>query len=250
VDGVVGLRRSALAIAAACLLAPAVAGAGPPYVTDDPEPVGYLHWEFYLATQHELTRDGATGTAPHVEVNFGALPNLQLHLIAPLAYAHSSGGSTSYGPGDVELGAKLRFVEEDKWTPMVGTFPLVELPAGSEPRGLGAGHLRVFIPLWLQKSFGPWATYGGGGYWINPGAGNQNYWYVGWQAQRQLSKVATVGGEVFYTTADRVGGDGNLRFNFGLVLDLTDHHHLLLSAGRSIEGDTRFQGYFSYQLTF
>jgi hypothetical protein len=244
------LRRPALAIAAACLLAPAAARGGPPYVTDDPEPVGYLHWELYLAIERELTPNGATGTAPHLEVNFGAAPNLQLHFIAPLAYARPSGGSTAYGPGDVELGAKLRFVEEGEWMPMVGTFPLVELPAGSEPRGLGAGHLRVFIPLWLQKSFGPWMTYGGGGYWVNPGAGNQNYWYVGWQAQRKLSKLATLGGEVFYTTADRVGGDGNLRFNLGLVLDFTDHHHVLVSAGRSIAGDTLFQGYLSYQLTF
>ncbi len=243
------LRHSALAIAAACLLVPATASAGPPYVTDDPEPVEYHHWEFYLATQHELTRDGVAGTAPHLEVNFGAAPNLQLHLIAPLAYARPSGGPTAYGPGDIELGAKLRFIEEGKWMPMVGTFPLVELPAGSEPRGLGTGHLRVFIPLWLQKSFGQWTTYGGGGYWVNPGTGNQNYWQVGWQVQRRLSKLVTLGGEVFYTTADRIAGDGNLRFNLGLVLDFTDHHHLLLSAGRSILGDTQFQGYLAYQLT-
>jgi hypothetical protein len=247
---VVTLRRSALAIAAACLLLPTAVHAGPPYVTDDPETVEFLHWEIYLATQDELTPGGATGTAPQLEVNFGAAPNLQLHLIAPLAYARPARGPAAYGPGDVELGAKLRLVEEGQGMPMVGVFPLVELPAGSEPNGLGTGHVRVFIPLWLQKSFGPWTTYGGGGYWVNPGPGNQNYWYVGWQAQRRLSELATVGGEVYYTTADRIGGDANLRFNVGLVLDITDHHHVLLSAGRSLAGDSRFQGYLSYQLTF
>ncbi|HEX7477407.1 MAG TPA: hypothetical protein VF331_06350 [Polyangiales bacterium] len=236
-------------LAATCLLAPGTAHAGPPYETDDPEPVDYLHWELYLATQHEHTSDGTTGTAPHLEINLGAAPNLQLHLIAPLAYARPSSGLTTYGPGDVELGAKLRFVEEGERRPMVGTFPLVELPAGSESRGLGRGHLRVFVPLWLQKSFGPWTTYGGGGYWVNPGVGNQNYWYVGAQAQRRLSRLVTLGGEVFYTTADRVAGDGNLRFNLGLVLDFTGHQHLLLSAGRSIVGGTRVQAYLAYQLT-
>jgi hypothetical protein len=59
-----------------------------------------------------------------------------------------------------------------------------------------------------------------------------------------------MGTELFYTTADRVGGDGNLRFNVGLVLDVTDHQHVLLSGGRSISGDTLFQSYLSYQLTF
>jgi hypothetical protein len=116
---------------------PAEAKAGPPYVTDDPEPVAHLHWELYLATHHELTSDGATGTAPHVEINFGAAPNLQLHLIAPLAYSRPSGGPATYGPGDVELGAKLRLIQESKRIPMVGTFPLLELPVGSEARGLG-----------------------------------------------------------------------------------------------------------------
>lgn len=71
----------------------------------------------------------------------------------------------------------------------------------------------------------------------------------GWQLQRHMTEIATVGGEVFYTTPDRTGGDGNLAFNLGLVLDFTGHHHVLLSAGRSIAGDSRFQSYLSYQLT-
>jgi hypothetical protein len=60
--------------------------AGPPFVTDDPEPVDYQHWEFYVASQHVETSDGWSGTAPHVELNYGAITNLQLHLIAPIAY--------------------------------------------------------------------------------------------------------------------------------------------------------------------
>jgi len=38
--------RLALAIMAALGLVSDVARAGPPYSTDDPEPVAYLHWEF------------------------------------------------------------------------------------------------------------------------------------------------------------------------------------------------------------
>jgi hypothetical protein len=245
----VSRRLAELVFAIACWCAPALAYAGPPYTTDDPEPVEYRHWEFYLATQHELTPDGATGTAPHLEINYGAAPNLQLHLIAPLAYSHPTDGPTTFGAGDVELGVKLRFIQEGKWVPMVGTFPLLELPAGSDSRGLGTGHLHGLVPVWLQKTFGPWTTYGGSGYWINPGEGNRNFWYVGWLVQRKLSNLATLGTEVFHTTPDRVGGTSNLRFNVGIDLDLTEHHHLLFSAGRSIQGDSRFQGYFAYQMT-
>ncbi len=231
------------------LLSPAPLLAGPPYITDDPEPVQYRHWEFYLATQPEVARDGSTGTLPHFEINYGAVPNLQLHVLVPLAFARPNGGTTFYGPGDIELGAKYRFVEESDFVPMVGTFPLLELPVGDETKGLGTGHLHGFIPLWLQKSARPWTGYGGVGYWFNPGPGNLGYWYIGWLAQRRLSTLATLGAEVFYTTADHSGGSGNLRFNIGLILDFTRNHHLLASAGRSLAGDTRFLGYLAYQLT-
>lgn len=231
------------------LLVPAAGRAGPPYVTDDPEPVEPGHWEFYLATQHSITRAAASGTAPHVEVNYGVLPGLQLHILVPLAYAHPSGGPTFYGVGDIELGAKFRFIDEKQGIPMVGTFPMLELPAGAASKGLGTGHLHVLIPLWLQKSFGPWTTYGGGGYWRNPGQGNRDFWSIGWLIQRRLRERAALGSEIFYTTPDHTGGQANLRFNVGLVLDLSEHHHVLFSAGRGIVGDSLFQGYAAYQLT-
>ena len=88
----------------------ALAKAGPPFVTDDPEPVAYRHWEVYLGSQYEHGSDGATGTLPHVEVNYGALPNLQLHLIAPMAFDAPSGAGRQSGYGDTELGAKYRLI--------------------------------------------------------------------------------------------------------------------------------------------
>jgi hypothetical protein len=237
------------ALSAGLLVVPASALAGPPYVTDDPEPVAYRHWEFYLAMAPDLTHDGATSTAPHVEINYGAVPNVQLHAIVPLVYAQPRGGPAEYGPGDIELGAKIRFLQESERVPMIGTFPLLALPVGDPDKGLGTGRLHGFIPLWLQKSAGPWTSYGGGGYWLNPGTGNRNFWFGGWLLQRRLSDLATVGGEVYYTTPERTGGDRNLRFNLGLVLDFDEHHHLLTSGGRSMVGEHVFQGYLAYQLT-
>jgi Putative MetA-pathway of phenol degradation len=224
------------------------AHAGPPYTTDDPEPVKYRHWEFYLATQDTSTSSESSGTGPHVEINYGVVPNVQLHAIVPLAYDHAD-APTSYGVGDIELGTKVRFVQEAGKRPMVGVFPLLELPVGNESKGLGTGHLRAFLPVWLQSSSGPWQSYGGGGYWINPGTGNRNYWLFGWQLQRELTKGLNLGAELYYTTPDEVGGDADLSFNVGIVLDVTDHHHLLVSAGRSIVGETIFQSYLAYQLT-
>jgi len=236
-------------LAVVVLVAARIADAGPPFETDDPEPVEYRHWEFYLATQHLFTSDASSGTAPHAEVNYGVVPGLQLHMISPLAYEKLTRGPTYYGLGDIEIGVKLRFVKEGKRCPMMGTFPQFEVPSGGAAKGLGGGHPRLFVPLWLQKSAGPWTSYGGGGYWVNPGKGNRDYWFMGWQVESRLSKVVTPGAEIFYTTQDTIDDKSSLKFNVGLTLDLTDRHHLLLSVGRSITGESTTQAYFAYQLT-
>jgi hypothetical protein len=225
------------------------ASAGPPYVTDDPDPVPYRHWELYLASQGARAADETTATAPHLEVNYGVVPGVQLHVLAPLAVDRAGGGPTAYGLGDTELGVKVRFIEQGAHHPMIGTFPQFELPTGSEARGLGTGHLHVFVPLWFQVTAGKWLTYGGPGYWINPGQGNRDYLFLGWLVQRQVMSNVSVGAEVYYTGADTVGGSGSLQFDLGSVIDVTDHHHILVSIGRSIVGATAVQWYAAYQLT-
>jgi hypothetical protein len=227
-----------------------VVWAGPPFITDDPEPVEYRHWEIYLASQHAKDKDEWSGTAPHFEVNYGALPNLQLHLIAPFSYIRPNDGSSQYGFGDMELGVKYRYIQEGKVRPQVGTFLIVDLPTGSSSKGLGSGHAKAFLPIWFQKSWGPWTSYGGGGYWINPGSENRDFWFTGWEVERELFKNITLGAEVFYNTPTAEGEGGRTGFNVGTVFNFTDEHHLLFSAGRDIHGQNRFSTYIAYQLTF
>lgn len=236
---------------AALLLAwPLTALAGPPFLTDDPEPVDYQHWEFYLGSQHTETSGGWTGTAPHFELNYGVAPNVQLHFIAPLIYDAPSGGSALYGYGDSELGVKFRFIQETEKMPQVALFPLLEIPTGNAADGLGSGHVQAFLPVWAQKSFGDWTVYGGGGYGINPGAGNENWGFVGTVLQRQVTKNFLLGGEIYHRTTMDAGGRGDTAFNLGTVIDFTEHQHLLFSVGRSIDGPTDFQCYIAWQFTF
>jgi hypothetical protein len=246
--GAATLRR--LAVVVFILSFPVIAFAGPPYITDDPEPVEYQHWEVYLASLFTKQPDAWTSTAPHLEVNYGPLPNVQLHVIAPLALYAPSHGGTSYGYGDTELGIKFRFVQESDWLPQIGTFPLLEVPTGSHGRNLGSGHLQTFLPIWLQKSMGKWTAYGGGGYWINPGAHNRNWCFTGLVIQRQVLPNLTPGIEIFHGTSQEVGGPRETDINLGLIWDLSDTHHIILSAGPTIEGSNQLQGYFAYQLTF
>lgn len=227
-----------------------LAWAGPPFTTDDPEPVEYQHWEVYLASQVAHDKDGWSGTSPHLEVNYGVLPNVQLHLIAPVSFVAPSHEPSRFGYGETELGVKYRFFEETDYFPQIGTFPLIEVPTGDRKRGLGNGHEQIFLPLWLQKSFEPWTTYGGAGYWINPGNENRNWWYVGWLLQRELTSGFTLGGEIFHETPSESSGKSDSKFNIGAIYDFSDFYHLLVSGGHTIQGPNEFQAYVALQLTF
>jgi len=224
--------------------------AGPPFRTDDPEPVDYQHWEFYTATQYQNDRGNLSGTAPHLEANYGVAPNVQLHLIVPDAYNRPKAGPALFGPGDVELGVKYRFIQESEYVPMVGTFPLLEAPTGSKARGLGTGQAQLYLPLWLQKSVGPWTSYGGGGYWINPGTGNKNYWYAGWLLQRDINKWLTLGAELFHITPLTTDGQTETGYNIGAIVNFTETHHFICSAGTDIHGPANFFFYAAYLITW
>ncbi len=224
--------------------------AGPPFRTDDPEPVEYQHWEFYVATQYANDKDGVSGTAPHLELNYGVAPNTQLHLLVPAAFDKPRGGPTLYGLGDLELGVKYRFIQEGDYRPMVGAFPILHLPTGDESRGLGNGDSQLFLPIWLQKSWGPWTSYGGGGYWLNPGTDNTNYWYLGWLIQRDIVNWLTVGGEIFHQTPPTRDGEHETGYNLGAIINVTDKHHFIFSAGSDIHGPNLFSFYAAYQLTW
>jgi hypothetical protein len=100
---------------------------------------------------------------PAVEFNWGALPNVHLHIIVPagailpannLSLATRRHGPTSVRLLDIELGIKYRFVRETKHRPMIGTFTMFEIPTGSAARGPGVGKTWYKLPLWVQKSFG------------------------------------------------------------------------------------------------
>lgn len=226
--------------------------AGPPFRTDDPEAVEYKHAEFYVFSQETLTSDGRSGFLPALEFNYGVYPKVQLHLVTPWAFNKPSGESTTRGYGDTEAGVKWQFNEETETMPMVGVFPLVEIPTGDADKGLGNGHSQVFLPVWLQKKSGKLQTYGGGGYWINNGSYNRNYWFAGWQVQYEFSEHVTLGAEIFHTTGQVVGQRSSTGFNVGGYYNLNEHNHLLFSAGKGLQNGAetnRFSAYMGYQYT-
>src|SRR6202050_3399332 len=110
------------------------ATAGPPYLSDDPEPTDYKHFEIYTFNNGTAARDGTGGEAG-IDFNYGAAPTLQLTAVLPMGFDRPAGGGTEIGLSNIELAAKYRFLRQDSFGWDVSVFPRVFLPSGSAAVG-------------------------------------------------------------------------------------------------------------------
>ena len=216
--------------------------AGPPFNTDDPEPVDYKHLEYLISSMSVFQRNFYTGTLPHFEANYGVIPNVQLHIIMPLNYNFINSKIFQYGYNNTEVGVKYRFIEESDNIPQIGIYPIFELPTTYNSE-FNNNKTEFYIPLWVQKSWNNFTTYGGTGYWFNPGKNNKNWSFSGWELQYKFSGFLTLGGEMCYRTAPVTDSKSALAFNIGGFLNFTSTFHIIFSFGRSITGDNFLSSY-------
>ncbi len=230
--------------------------AGPPFQTDDPEPIEFRHYEVYLFGTTDGTPVETDPVAPAFEANWGAAPNLHLHIILPFGailpsnnprYAPAGIGTKAYGFEDIELGAKYRFIKETKHRPEIGTFTMFEIPTGSYAKGLGVGRVWYKLPVWAQKSWGHWTTYGGAGYQIVPQTGYRNFTYGGWLLQRDIGKKLTLGAEVYSHGAE---GIATAQTKSATMIDIGGYYYIrnpglqiLFAYGHTAFGQTENYAY-------
>jgi outer membrane putative beta-barrel porin/alpha-amylase len=247
--------RVATAAAAALLGLTAPARAGAPFTTDDASIPDPGQSELNLSLQYSNRAGETSGALPGVELNYSALPDVQLHVLASVAFDRAAGGGTEFGYGDTEFGVKYRFVkgDDDGWLPSLAAYPLLVAPTGDEQRGLGTGRLHLFLPIWYQKDFEPWTLFGGGGYWINPGPDNRDYYFIGQGVLRQVTERLALGVELFHASGSTRDRPATTGFNLGGSFDFAANQALLLSLGRGLqnaERTNRFTTYIAYHLTF
>src|ERR1041384_7083946 len=96
-----GILKYFLVLFILCSVSPV--WAGPPFATDDPEPVEYRHWEIFLAAVYSDNLEGLSGAAPQLDLNYGLFPEAHLNLVVPFAFEAPTGGPSAYG-----FGAHLR----------------------------------------------------------------------------------------------------------------------------------------------
>jgi len=231
-----------------CLVA-AAAHAGPPFLTDDPQPVDVRHAEINAIYQETRSSDGRSG-AMSGEVNYGCARETQCHLALPAAWARPGAGAFRAGLGDVELGVKYRFLDDDEAGWSAAIYPTVMLPTGDASRGLGNGRAQLLLPLWVQRSAGPWSLDAGIGWLANPARDARNSWFAGLLAQRSFGDRFSLGAEVFRKSSAAPGQPSSIGFNVGAIVNVDSHHNLLFSAGRGLSGmqTNRRSIFLGYQL--
>jgi hypothetical protein len=216
--------------------------AGPPFDTDDPETVRYKHWEYYISSINTHQFGVWSGTSPHLEFNYGLVPDVQLHLLLPVNYNYAPGRGAHFGYGDTEAGIKYRFIQETDNSPQIGVFPIIEIPT-IRNNEFSNGKAKIYLPVWAQKSWNKLTTYGGVGYWINPGKDNKNWIFTGWEIQYDISQALTLGGEVYFHSADTKNSKSGTAFNLGGSVNPNDKFHIIFSFGHNLTSDRLFSSY-------
>jgi hypothetical protein len=70
--------------------------AGPPFITDDPEPVDFRAWEVNYGLTYLHAAGASAGSLPSLDINYGIYPGVQLHLQPQAAYSRS-GAARPFG---------------------------------------------------------------------------------------------------------------------------------------------------------
>jgi hypothetical protein len=234
-------------IAIGFLLATGSTQAGPPFVTDDPEPPPPGWWEINVPFILERASGSTEMDTPLFDLNYG-LPNVQLKLEIPIRIVLRGDDGTAAGPGDLLLGVKWRFFNSERSQLQFGVYPQLLVPSGDHSRGLGEGRTAFVLPLVAQKTWGKWTLYGNVGYWWQTAAETRDYVYAGTVLEREINQRLTLGIELFGNAPKERGGRSDIAFNLGGSWKLSTHLNLLFAAGRDIVGDTTAMTYVGLQV--
>ncbi len=230
---------------------------GPPYQTDDPVPVDFGHYEFYIFGGVDGTPVVIGAAGPAFEFNWGAMPRVQLHAILPwgeslpsnsAVYQPAGQGPSSFGLTDMELGAKIAFIKETKHFPQIGSFTMFEMPTGNYDKGLGVGKVWYKLPIWAQKNEGKWLFDGGAGYQVVPQKDYRNFPYGGFLVKKELNERLELGAEMFAHGAE---GLAAAQTEASTMIDVGGYYHFkhhdgeqfLFCYGHSVAGQTENYAY-------
>jgi hypothetical protein len=207
-----------IALVSTMLLVTAAASAGPPFETDDPEPVECHHVEVDVA---QARQSEPVVTGPAWEIDYGPAKNVEV--------------SVGAQPHETEIGSAIRFVPETKNQPQIGILPTVAIQNN--------GKVETSFPIWAQKTVGAWTVFGGGG--ISFGSE-----FTGLSVTRNFRSGSTLGVEIYHESQRNPTLPVPARMGIGYVDQLGPSNAIMLWAGRALQPRGTNLLYVGFRTTF
>lgn len=202
---------------------------GPPMLIDDARVADYKEWELNTSFNFSVT-DHLELSAPHLDLNYGILPDLQLKIEAPLLVDFRKGGSSKTSVGEISAGVKYQFLKEEKHYVSAATFPQYAFN----------GDNGFYLPIFVEKTFGRF-LFGAAlaWFWGEEKAHNRHEYgsLAGYRVTEKFHAMAE-----FYTLYNHYDFKGANNFiNVGFRQEITEHFFILGSIGTQIHAPQNFQ---------
>jgi hypothetical protein len=228
----------------------------PPFITDDPAPVEYQHWQFYLFSTLDKSDTYRQINVPSFTLNYGAFPNFEASLtfgflsFKQTAFLEALNVLDAYGFTDMVFTPKYTLIKETNTFPQIAVAPSISFPTGAQHRGLGNGRSIITYPIWLQKSWDSWTTYGGGGYLENLAPNTKNFYFEGWVIQKNLNERLMLGMELYHQNGSLVTRRSTTLAALGGSYNFQSSKSLLFSFSHQISGEKHLLGYLGLYFEF
>jgi hypothetical protein len=220
---------------------PAYGQGGPPMITDDPFTPENGHFENNFAIQFTGTSSSKEINIPAIDINYGYGDHIQLKIEMPvIKYVHDDDGSLM-GSGNVKIGVKARFLDEENIGIAFSTFPQYEFKNYSVAEGNEAP--QFFLPLEAAKTFGRFHCAADVGYsFLASGPDELLYGIVtGYDQSERFKLFAELHGD------NRIhNGLEEVIFNLGLTYRLSSSLGFLASSGTTVYSPERGRTYVAY----
>jgi hypothetical protein len=221
--------------------------AGNPLLTNDPETPGRNGWEVNLSHNMAFSLPAFRQALPLANVNYGTSEKNQWKISVPVIENDPRPGGEHWGIGDVQLGWKYRFLEEDEHGIQASIYPQPLLPTGNAALGLGNDRFELFIPGQIGRHFcdDKLFLYGEVGHNFVFDGSTQHSWFFGAAAEYQVTEKIELVSEIVRISFPNNNGTEDFLFNAGVNVRLSKHVVLQTAFGRTFFDEASGAPFFS-----
>lgn len=231
----------------------AFAQGGPPLLTDDPGTPGDGRTELNIAFTVENFRTTFLYGTPQFDFNYGVGDRIQIKCEVPSLIGTAQHQPTESGLGDILLGFKYRYLDENPSGVDASVYPQASFTTSAHSRrsGLVPEGMSLLLPAEFAKNLGIVAVNVEVGYLFQEEA--EDDWIWGIALGHKITGEIELLGEVHGESATNFDS-AQIVWNLGSRIQLSKLNSILLSAGRGFRGEARgepeFMGYLGLQFNF